>query len=105
MDFPLDTWGRVQVRCRLGQPDPGIGREGLKDYGVWQLKVQLPGQPEKVFNQLKIADQEFANLNWVALSAWRPKRRNSSSMIWRSSMSSDTLGGELVVDGMAEVNG
>jgi hypothetical protein len=65
MDFPLDTWGRVEVRCRLGQPDPGIGREGLKDYGVWQLKVQLPGQPEKAFNPLKIADQEFANLNWV----------------------------------------
>ena len=58
-------WVSIEITCRLGEPDPGIGRIGLEDDGVWTVRVLVPGQQEQVFDALPVMQEEFKDLRGV----------------------------------------
>ena len=59
---PLGKWLKVRTTARLGEFDPGIGRAGEAEYGLWNLEVTLPDGTARSLKGLKHADKEFKNL-------------------------------------------
>ncbi len=65
MEVPLQAWLHVEMEAPLGAPDPGIGGAGLEQAGQWALRVKLPEEDERVFEDLSVIDDEFHDLRWV----------------------------------------
>ena len=63
--FPLDEWVRIEITCRLGEPDPGIAGIGLEEFGTWTLRVEEPGEEERIFEGLPVRQDEFRDLRGV----------------------------------------
>jgi hypothetical protein len=62
---PLDTWVRIEVKARLGALDPGIGSAGATEYGVWQLRFEVPGRDPLLLTALPHGSPEFRDLTQV----------------------------------------
>ncbi|MCK5802161.1 MAG: right-handed parallel beta-helix repeat-containing protein [Lentisphaeria bacterium] len=65
LPIPPSQWIGLTVRARLGEFDPGIGREGAKEHGIWSLEVRLPNGEIRTYRQLKHANPEFKELTSV----------------------------------------
>jgi hypothetical protein len=55
MDLPEGEWLHVEMIC-------GVGPELT---GAWKLRVKVPGEALRVFDNLKIPDADFRNLDWL----------------------------------------
>ena len=74
LPIPPGKWLKLKTTARLGEFDPGIGRAGAKEYGLWNLEVTLPDGTVRSFNGLKHADGEFKDLASVMFISTATKR-------------------------------
>ena len=65
LDLPVAKWIRFEISAKLGKPDPGIGKAGTIDHGVWNLAVTLPDGQTRDFRKLTFGNPEFEALNQV----------------------------------------
>jgi hypothetical protein len=65
LEVPLNQWVRYRLSAKLGKLDPGIGKAGAVDHGLWELTVTLPDGSVREFKRLAAADEEFSDLNAV----------------------------------------
>jgi hypothetical protein len=59
MDLPNDQWIHFEIVCGMG----------AKSTGTWDLTVTVPGQPPKVFRNLKHGSPDFKALEWLGICA------------------------------------
>jgi len=62
---PPDQWLRFRMTAKLGLPDPGIGKAGNADHGVWQLTVTMPDGTTAIDKTFPFAQKDFSNLGQV----------------------------------------
>ena len=63
--IPMGQWVKLKTTARLGEFDPGIGRAGEAEHGLWTLDVALPDGTVRSFKGMKHVDKEFKDLSSV----------------------------------------
>jgi len=57
--LPVNEWTHFEITADLGK----------NNSGVWDLTVTLPGQPPKIFQNLKAANNAFEQLTWLGFTS------------------------------------
>ena len=63
--LPPDQWVRFRVTAKLGKLDPGIGKAGNADHGVWQLEVVTPDGKTAIDRTFPFPQKDFVDLQQV----------------------------------------